>query len=162
MHLINGRLVTTKLYRPFKHFKNHEFAFLELGFDGNSSNDSENRKRKWIFDPVTTDLPYEAMSKEYFDEVVAKRRPENLEDAVEFAERITAMFRLPYLRVDFFLLDVIVREPDSDSDRTVTKLYFSEIAVTPDGCNLRWHVDLFHLAFDKRIFADQSRYDQLN
>ena len=42
-------------------------------------------------------------------------------------------------------------EDNDGGDRYADMLFFSEFAVAPDGCNLKWSKDLFQLAYERGI-----------
>lgn len=82
--------------------------------------------RRWRHLRQPVDLAYGVMRPSDFRNL---RRPGNLEAAVAMAEHFSATWRIPYVRVDFFLVDGV--------------LHFAEFAISPDGCRVNYSIDLF-------------------
>jgi len=82
--------------------------------------------RRWRHLQQPVDLPYGIMRPADF---LTLRRPDNLEAAVAMAEHFAATWEIPYVRVDFFLVDGV--------------LHFAEFAISPDGCRVNYSIDLF-------------------
>ncbi len=81
---------------------------------------------RWEYTDAIVDRTYRQMPKTEFDSL---GRPENLQSAVDFAEDFATRHQVPYLRVDFLLVN--------------KQLYFTETSLTPGYCIVHYEPDLF-------------------
>lgn len=80
----------------------------------------------WTHTTAIVDRTYRQMPRAEFERL---ERPANLRAAVEFSEDFATRHHIPYLRVDFLLVNAL--------------LYFTETSLTPGYCIVHYEPDLF-------------------